>query len=79
MVNERDFDLVLMDLQMPEVSGFDATTAILNREWAQGRVPPKIVAITASTSDEDKQRCKEVGMVGHLAKPIQQDEGMSNA
>jgi CheY-like chemotaxis protein len=52
---------------MPILDGLQAATAI--RERLQGRCPP-IVALTASTSDEEKQRCVDAGMVAHLSKPI---------
>jgi signal transduction histidine kinase/CheY-like chemotaxis protein len=66
-VSEQDFDIVLMDLQMPEMNGFDAAKAILTQ--LRDRAPP-IVACSASVMDQDKQACLEVGMVDHIAKPI---------
>ena len=66
-VSDQDFDIVLMDLQMPEMNGFDAAKAILTQ--LRDRAPP-IVACSASVMDQDKQACLEVGMVDHIAKPI---------
>jgi signal transduction histidine kinase/ActR/RegA family two-component response regulator len=66
-VSDQHFDIVLMDLQMPEMNGFDAALAILAR--LRDRAPP-IVACSASVMDQDKQACLEAGMVDHIAKPI---------
>ena len=64
------FDLVLMDLQMPELDGYAATQQI--RQWetehAQARLP--IIALTADAFDEVHQRCLAVGMDGFLTKPV---------
>ena len=68
---EREpFDLVLMDLQMPDVDGFQATTAIREREANSDRHTP-IIAITAHA---ERERCLSFGMDGYVAKPIQADK-----
>lgn len=67
------FDLVLMDIQMPIMNGYEAARAIralLNKEVAS--VP--ILAVTADAFDEDRQRALEAGMNGHLPKPIEVDK-----
>jgi PAS domain S-box-containing protein len=63
------FDVVLMDLQMPEMSGFEATQAIRDRERRTRRHVP-IVALTAHAMQGDRERCLSAGMDGYLAKPI---------
>jgi CheY-like chemotaxis protein len=68
---EREpFDLVLMDLQMPEVDGFQATAAIREREADSDRHTP-IIAITAHA---ERDQCLSSGMDGYVAKPIQTDK-----
>ncbi len=68
---EREpFDLVLMDLQMPEVDGFQATAAIREREADSDRHTP-IIAITAHA---ERDKCLSSGMDGYVAKPIQTDK-----
>ncbi|QVL29846.1 PAS domain S-box protein [Telmatocola sphagniphila] len=67
------FDLVLMDVQMPEMDGFAATAKI--REWDKdknGRVP--ILALTAHAMKGDKERCLQAGMDGYISKPLRVKE-----
>jgi signal transduction histidine kinase/DNA-binding response OmpR family regulator len=67
------FDLVLMDIQMPEMDGFEATAAIRESERGTGKHQP-IVAMTAHAMKGDDQRCLDAGMDGYLAKPIRSEE-----
>ena len=67
------FDLVLMDLQMPEMSGLEAARAIRDREGGSARRVP-IVALTAHAMQGDRERCLAAGMDGYLAKPIDVDQ-----
>lgn len=67
--SQKQFDLILMDCQMPGMDGFQTTRAIRKLEVATSRTIP-IIALTASVLDEDRRRCEEAGMDGHLAKPI---------
>ena len=63
-----DYDLVLMDIRMPLMDGYQATRAIRSVPGSRGRVP--ILAMTASVMPGDPERCMEAGMDGHLAKPL---------
>jgi len=66
LVASRDYDLVLMDMQMPEIDGLDATRAI-RRRVGQG-LP--IIAMTANAFGEDRDACLAAGMNDHVAKPV---------
>jgi signal transduction histidine kinase/DNA-binding response OmpR family regulator len=66
----QPFDLVLMDVQMPELNGLDATAGIRERERATGEHVP-IVAMTAHAMKGDRERCLQGGMDGYLSKPVE--------
>ena len=67
------FDLILMDVQMPEMDGLEATAAIRELEKTSGKHIP-IVAMTASAMVGDKERCLKAGMDGYVSKPLQVKE-----
>jgi two-component system sensor histidine kinase/response regulator len=72
-LEKSKFDLVLMDVQMPEMDGFAATAAVRLKEKTAGGHQP-IVAMTAHAMKGDEERCLAAGMDGYLSKPIRQDE-----
>jgi CheY-like chemotaxis protein len=72
-VERETFDLVLMDIQMPEMDGISATVAIREKERETGNHLP-IIAVTAHAMKGDKERCLEAGMDDYITKPIRVPE-----
>ncbi|MGC2670954.1 MAG: response regulator, partial [Candidatus Acidiferrum sp.] len=72
-LEKESFDLVLMDVQMPEMDGLEATVAIREKEKGTGLHQP-IVALTAHAMKGDREKCMEIGMDGYLTKPIRPQE-----
>jgi CheY-like chemotaxis protein len=72
-LESQTFDLILMDLQMPEMDGLEATRLIREQERGGDRHMP-IVAMTAHALKGDRERCLDAGMDGYVAKPINPDE-----
>lgn len=70
-VSATKYDFVLMDCQMPEIDGFEATRAIRQREALQPGERLPIIAMTANAMQEDRERCLAGGMDDHLSKPLQ--------
>jgi CheY-like chemotaxis protein len=68
-IERGGFDLVLMDIEMPEMGGLEATAAIRARERERGG-HIRIVAMTAHAMNGDRERCMAAGMDGYLAKPL---------
>jgi len=72
-LDRESFDLVLMDVQMPEMDGFEATAAIRARESASGAHIP-IVAMTARAMNGDREKCIVSGMDDYVSKPVNSAE-----
>lgn len=64
------FDLILMDINLPDISGLEATAAIRNCEESAQRAPIPIIAMTAGAMKGDRERCLSAGMNDYLAKPV---------
>jgi len=72
MLNAETYDLVLMDVQMPEMDGYEATSAIRKMNNAKANIP--IIALTANVLKAEVKRCYQAGMNGYLSKPIENSE-----
>ncbi|HUX10760.1 MAG TPA: PAS domain S-box protein, partial [Terriglobia bacterium] len=72
-LEKESFDLVLMDVQMPEMDGLEATAVIREKEKVEGGHLP-IIALTAYAMKGDEERCREAGMDDYIAKPIRPQE-----
>jgi CheY-like chemotaxis protein len=72
-LEKQSFDLVFMDVQMPEMDGFEATAAIREKEKASGHHLP-VIAMTAHAMAGDRERCLEAGMDDYISKPIRPQE-----
>ena len=72
MLRNQPYDVVLMDVRMPEMDGLEATRRIM-AEWP-AETRPRILAMTADVTQEQQQACLDVGMSGFLAKPINREQ-----
>ena len=68
-LEDKDYHLILMDVQMPEMNGFEATRVIREKEGERKHTP--IIAMTAHAMKGDKERCLEAGMDDYIPKPIE--------
>ncbi len=72
-IEEQSFDLILMDIQMPEMDGLE-TARILRERQRSGRRMAPIIAMTAHAMKGDRDKCIEAGMTGYISKPIQPEQ-----
>ena len=72
LASSEDFDVILMDVSMPRLNGYDATRAIRSLDSPRARVP--IIGVTAFAMEGDRERCLASGMNAYVTKPIQSDE-----
>jgi two-component system, sensor histidine kinase and response regulator len=73
ILERKSFDLIMMDVQMPDMDGLEATRSIRRQEQFTGKRLP-IIAMTARAMKGDRDLCLEAGMDGYISKPINQDE-----
>jgi signal transduction histidine kinase/DNA-binding response OmpR family regulator len=75
-LDRQPYDIILMDIQMPEMDGLEATRHIKTPKWdRQSSFPmPRIIAMTANAREQDRHRCLEAGMDDYLSKPVRIDE-----
>ena len=73
-MSEKYYDVILMDVQMPNMDGYTATQRIRDLDDSRAEIP--IIAMTANAYDEDRRKAQEAGMDGFLAKPLDVDEMM---
>lgn len=72
-LRQEDYDLIFMDLQMPEMDGLEATRRI-NSNYENNPKKPIIIAMTANAMKGDKERCLEAGMQDYISKPVQVED-----
>ncbi len=70
----KDYDLVLMDMQMPVMNGFEATRRMREIEISRGKKPVAIIAVTAHCLSNDREKTFEAGCTAHLTKPIEKEQ-----
>ena len=68
ILNKKDFDIILMDIQMPEMGGIEATEIII--ETIPIERQPKVIAVTANAMTGDREKCLMAGMADYMSKPV---------
>jgi CheY-like chemotaxis protein len=71
-LERKSYNIILMDIQMPEMDGLEATRLIRQRLSAEEQ--PRIIAVTAHALDYSREMCIDAGMDDYIAKPVQKDE-----
>jgi len=74
LIKAQPYDLVLMDCEMPVMDGFEATSRLRAWEAVEGRRATPVVALTAHILSEHRERAREAGMDGHMAKPVEMSQ-----
>lgn len=69
-LDAADYDLIFLDVQMPEMDGYEAARAIRERWFGPGKTRPRIVAMTGNAMQGDREKCLEAGMDDYIAKPV---------
>jgi signal transduction histidine kinase/CheY-like chemotaxis protein len=73
-VEQEDFDLIFMDIHMPEMNGYEATRYIKTKLEKEDKRNIPVVALTAAVTEEERQNAKDAGMIGFIPKPFKEQE-----